>query len=46
MVSSFEPQDIINSDPIRLVEAIVVGISFLDAGTIIKHSRAKTTTGE
>ena len=45
MVSSFEPQNIVNADPIRLVEAIVVGISFLGAGTIIKHSRERTVEG-
>lgn len=45
MVSSFEPQNIINTDPIRLVEAIVVGISFLGAGTIIKHNRDRSVEG-
>lgn len=45
MVSSFEPQNIVNADPIRLVEAIVVGISFLGAGTILKHSRERTVEG-
>jgi putative Mg2+ transporter-C (MgtC) family protein len=45
MVSAFDPRDIITTDPIRLVEAIVVGISFLGAGTIIKHSRERTVEG-
>jgi len=45
MVSSFEPQNVIRADPIRLVEAIVVGISFLGAGTIIKHNRERTVEG-
>lgn len=45
MVSSFEPRNIVNTDPIRLVEAIVVGISFLGAGTILKHSRERTVEG-
>lgn len=31
------PRDLIVSDPIRVVEAIVVGISFLGAGTILKY---------
>lgn len=37
MILSFEPQDILTTDPVRIVEAIVVGISFLGAGTIFKH---------
>ncbi|HMB21394.1 MAG TPA: MgtC/SapB family protein [Anaerolineales bacterium] len=37
MVSSFEPKSIITADPVRVVEAIVVGISFLGAGTILKY---------
>ena len=40
MVSSFNPESLINTDPIRIVEAIVVGISFLGAGTILKDQRA------
>lgn len=39
MVNSFDPESLINTDPIRIVEAIVVGISFLGAGTIIKYQR-------
>ena len=38
-VSLFGPADFIRTDPIRIVEAIVVGISFLGAGTILKHAR-------
>lgn len=45
MVSTFEPQNNVNTDPIRLVEAIVVGISFLGAGTILKQNREKTVEG-
>jgi putative Mg2+ transporter-C (MgtC) family protein len=37
MLSSYEPRDIITADPVRVVEAIVVGISFLGAGTILKY---------
>lgn len=37
MILSFEPQDILTTDPVRIVEAIVVGISFLGAGTIFKY---------
>jgi putative Mg2+ transporter-C (MgtC) family protein len=40
MVTSFELQDLtVTIDPVRIIEAIVVGISFLGAGTIIKYSR-------
>jgi putative Mg2+ transporter-C (MgtC) family protein len=37
MLSSFAPDDLVNADPVRVVEAIVVGISFLGAGTILKY---------
>ena len=37
MLSSFESRDILTADPVRVVEAIVVGISFLGAGTILKY---------
>jgi putative Mg2+ transporter-C (MgtC) family protein len=37
MLSSFDPRGIVTADPVRVVEAIVVGISFLGAGTIIKY---------
>jgi putative Mg2+ transporter-C (MgtC) family protein len=40
IVSSFDQQNLIRTDPIRIVEAIVVGISFLGAGTIIKYRQA------
>ena len=39
MVASYEARDLITVDPVRVMEAIVVGISFLGAGTILKHSR-------
>jgi len=41
IVQSFHPADRINADPIRIIEAIVVGISFLGAGTIIKNVRGE-----
>lgn len=31
--------DLIQSDPIRVIEAIIAGISFLGAGTIFKHPK-------
>jgi putative Mg2+ transporter-C (MgtC) family protein len=37
MLASFTPRDMITADPVRVVEAIVVGISFLGAGTILKY---------
>lgn len=46
MVTSFDPQNLINTDPIRVVEAIIVGISFLGAGTILKYSREGEKTVE
>jgi putative Mg2+ transporter-C (MgtC) family protein len=39
MLASFDPGDVIRADPVRIVEAIVVGISFLGAGTILKYRR-------
>jgi putative Mg2+ transporter-C (MgtC) family protein len=39
MISSFDSPDIMNVDPVRVIEAIVVGISFLGAGTIFKYTR-------
>lgn len=32
-------QEVIRTDPIRIVEAIIVGISFIGAGTIIQRER-------
>jgi putative Mg2+ transporter-C (MgtC) family protein len=37
MVLSFDQQSLISTDPIRILQAIVVGISFLGAGTILKY---------
>ena len=39
MVSSFTPQNLIATDPVRIIQAIVIGISFLGAGTILKYNR-------
>jgi len=38
-ISLLDPQAPVRSDPIRILEAIVVGISFLGAGTILKNTR-------
>jgi putative Mg2+ transporter-C (MgtC) family protein len=37
MVSSFDQQNLVSTDPTRVLQAIVVGISFLGAGTILKY---------
>ncbi len=37
--------DAIQADPIRIMEAIITGISFLGAGTIIFRSRDETVEG-
>lgn len=37
LLASFEQRDVLTADPVRVVEAIVVGISFLGAGTILKY---------
>ena len=37
MLSTFDPREILTADPVRVAEAIVVGISFLGAGTILKY---------
>ncbi|MBD3673408.1 MAG: MgtC/SapB family protein [Planctomycetaceae bacterium] len=46
IIDSYEQQgsDLVESDPLRLVQAIVVGISFLGAGTIL-HEKDKGVEG-
>jgi putative Mg2+ transporter-C (MgtC) family protein len=36
LVSTFTPAEVVTSDPIRIFEAIIVGVSFLGAGTIFR----------
>jgi putative Mg2+ transporter-C (MgtC) family protein len=38
-------KEIIRSDPIRMIQAIVLGISFLGAGTIIRHGTSDRVEG-
>lgn len=38
-------RDLVSTDPIRLLQALVVGISFIGAGTIIKGSGEKKISG-
>jgi len=45
MVENQHLTEMINADPIRLYEAIVVGISFLGAGTIMKSREKGSITG-
>jgi putative Mg2+ transporter-C (MgtC) family protein len=39
LIESYSGRDFLQSDPVRMIEAIIVGISFLGAGTIFR-SRA------
>lgn len=36
LVLGFSPQALVTHDPVRVIEAIIVGISFLGAGTIFR----------
>ena len=36
---------LVRSDPLRLIEAVITGVSFLGAGTIIQRSRARQGHG-
>ncbi len=36
LVLTFTPREIVTHDPVRVIEAIIVGISFLGAGTIFR----------
>jgi putative Mg2+ transporter-C (MgtC) family protein len=46
LIGQFDPKDGVSydADPIRIVQAIILGIGFLGAGTII-HGRANRTEG-
>jgi putative Mg2+ transporter-C (MgtC) family protein len=39
------PGRLVQADPIRLIEAIVAGVSFLGAGTIIRHRSERQIEG-
>ncbi|HSM69916.1 MAG TPA: MgtC/SapB family protein [Anaerolineales bacterium] len=45
VVSLFQTQDPVTVDPLRLINAILVGISFLGAGTIIKSNSESSVEG-
>lgn len=36
LVLAFTPREVVTHDPVRVIEAIIVGISFLGAGTIFR----------
>jgi putative Mg2+ transporter-C (MgtC) family protein len=40
LVLTFTPAELVNHDPVRVMEAIIVGISFLGAGTIFRNQQA------
>lgn len=44
-IDKYNPAEIINTDPIRVLEAIVVGVSFIGAGTIIKATNKERVIG-
>lgn len=44
-INKHNPSEIIRTDPIRVIEAIVVGVSFIGAGTIIKAEHKERVIG-
>lgn len=40
LVLAFTPQELVTHDPVRVIEAIIVGISFLGAGTIFRGQQS------
>jgi len=45
LLERFGGSEFVRSDPIRIVEAIITGISFLGAGTIFRRSRDEQVEG-
>ncbi len=39
------PREVIAADPIRIIQAIVIGVSFLGTGTIIRRADRETVHG-
>jgi putative Mg2+ transporter-C (MgtC) family protein len=37
--------ELINADPIRIVQGIIIGVSFIGGGTIIRHARTQQVEG-
>ena len=46
MILSFDQQNLVATDPVRVLQAIVIGISFLGAGTILKYGPEDARTVE
>lgn len=44
-IDKYNPSEIITTDPIRVLEAIVVGVSFIGAGTIVKARAEERVIG-
>ncbi|ELR69275.1 Mg(2+) transport ATPase protein C [Fulvivirga imtechensis AK7] len=44
-IDKYNPAEIITADPIRVLEAIVVGVSFIGAGTILKARAEERVIG-
>jgi putative Mg2+ transporter-C (MgtC) family protein len=40
-----DDSDLVRSDPIRIVQSIIIGISFLGAGTIMRHPEQQHVEG-
>jgi putative Mg2+ transporter-C (MgtC) family protein len=38
-------RELVRSDPIRMIQAVITGVSFLEAGTIIRHSSKRQVEG-
>ena len=48
MVQQFDAElggQVVRSDPIRIIEAVITGVSFLGAGTIIHHGHGQPVEG-
>jgi putative Mg2+ transporter-C (MgtC) family protein len=48
VINSFDAEtvgNLVRSDPIRIIEAVITGVSFLGAGTIIRHRGSATVEG-
>ncbi len=45
IVLEFEFPEFVRTDPVRIIEAIIVGISFLGAGTILQRERQGRVEG-
>jgi putative Mg2+ transporter-C (MgtC) family protein len=44
-INLHQGSEVIGTDPIRIIQAVITGVSFLGAGTIIRSSRSKQIEG-